>query len=213
MASDDSDDSTSSEESAGRDELIAAAKELFADLGYTGATTTAIARRAGVSQPLLYHHFDSKKGLWRAVIDELFGRLRKKLEEVARETGGADRKERLSKLLATLVRFNGRNPELSQLMRTEGRSGGEAFDELFDQWLDDLVTFFNTELTAGQDDGTLRELDPSTLYFIIVGAATEPFAQSQIARRTFEIDTTDEAFVESYADTLVDALLNGILAD
>ncbi len=201
-----------SDDHHGRDELIAAASQLFADRGYTGTTTTAIARRAGVSQPLLYHHFGSKKGLWRAVIDTLFGQLKDELDRVTHELAKMPRPQRLAELLRAFVRFSGHHPELARLIRTESGGGGDAFDDLYGRWLEDLVSFFNGELTAAHDDDTLRPIDPTCLYFIIVGAATEPFVQPEIARRNFGLDPTDDGFIDRYADAMVDALLRGVLA-
>src|SRR5690606_41619073 len=104
--------------SPGRAELLHAAAQVFANRGYMGATTTAIAQVAGVSQQLLYHLFGSKKGLWTAVINEIFGGLRLELERVALAFAGATRTERLTALLSAFVRFSGEHPELARLIHT-----------------------------------------------------------------------------------------------
>ena len=47
-----------------RRELIEqAAGEVFADRGYHGASIDEIARRSGVSPPVVYDHFESKQDL------------------------------------------------------------------------------------------------------------------------------------------------------
>lgn len=46
-----------------REALIAAALELFSDVGYDATTTSAIARRAGVSEMTLFRHFPTKASL------------------------------------------------------------------------------------------------------------------------------------------------------
>jgi len=48
----------------GRDRLLAAARDLFAERGYTGATLRRIAERAGCDPALIAHHFGSKKELF-----------------------------------------------------------------------------------------------------------------------------------------------------
>jgi TetR/AcrR family transcriptional regulator len=52
---------------AARAQILKAAVALFAERGYEGASLRAVARAAGVSQPLIHHHFGSKQGLWDAV--------------------------------------------------------------------------------------------------------------------------------------------------
>jgi AcrR family transcriptional regulator len=46
-----------------RERLVAAARELFAENGLENTSTMAIAKKAGVSEGILFHHFSSKKGL------------------------------------------------------------------------------------------------------------------------------------------------------
>jgi AcrR family transcriptional regulator len=49
-----------------RDAVLDAALIEFADLGYAGASTEDIARRAGISQPYLFRLFGTKKELFKA---------------------------------------------------------------------------------------------------------------------------------------------------
>ncbi|WP_436772500.1 TetR/AcrR family transcriptional regulator [Yinghuangia sp. YIM S09857] len=54
-----------------RDALVTAARELFAERGYTGTGTEEIVARARVTRGALYHHFRDKKALFRAVMDSV----------------------------------------------------------------------------------------------------------------------------------------------
>jgi AcrR family transcriptional regulator len=60
-----------------RRELIeAAASELFAERGYGGSTIDEVARRAGVTAPVVYDHFASKRELHRSLLERHFAELR-----------------------------------------------------------------------------------------------------------------------------------------
>lgn len=62
---------------AKRREIIErAASELFSERGYHGASVDEIARRSGVSAPVLYDHFDSKLALHRALLERHYAELR-----------------------------------------------------------------------------------------------------------------------------------------
>jgi AcrR family transcriptional regulator len=49
---------------------------IFSSGSYRGTTTAEIAREAGVTEPVLYRHFDSKRDLYLAVLEESWRRLR-----------------------------------------------------------------------------------------------------------------------------------------
>ena len=51
-----------------REQLIEVATKLFARNGYEATTTAAIALAAGVTEPILYRHFDSKQELFVAIV-------------------------------------------------------------------------------------------------------------------------------------------------
>ncbi len=198
---------------SGRAEILAAATREFADRGYAGATTAGIARAAGVTQPLVHHHFGSKQGLWIAVLEELFEELRAVNEQALREVEGADRVTRLSHLLRSFVMFSGRRPELSRLIRTESSAGGEPFETLFEKWLEGSMSFLRRELDAAVQDGTIHPIDSRFAYFALIGASTQAFAVPETARRAFGLDVRDERTIAQYADLVVDMVLRGFLAN
>ena len=52
-------------------QLLAHAKQLFVKHGYQDTTTEKIAGAAGVSEPVLYRHFESKKALFLEVLQQI----------------------------------------------------------------------------------------------------------------------------------------------
>jgi AcrR family transcriptional regulator len=66
-----------------RQALVEAALRVFAAGSYAGATTAELARAAGVSEPILYRHFTSKRELYFACLDEAWARLREITEREA----------------------------------------------------------------------------------------------------------------------------------
>jgi AcrR family transcriptional regulator len=62
---------------AARREVIAgSAAALFAERGYRGASIERIARASGVTPPVVYEHFDSKRDLYRHLLERHFAELR-----------------------------------------------------------------------------------------------------------------------------------------
>jgi AcrR family transcriptional regulator len=56
--------------------LIEAAARVFSRGSYRGTTTSEIARAAGVTEPVLYRHFASKRELYLACVDEAWRGVR-----------------------------------------------------------------------------------------------------------------------------------------
>ena len=59
-----------------RRHLVETALRLFTDGSYHGTTTAEIARAAGVSEPILYRHFASKRELYLAALEDVWARTR-----------------------------------------------------------------------------------------------------------------------------------------
>lgn len=55
-----------------RTDILDAARKLFAERGYAGATIRAIAQEAGVDGALIHHFFASKEGVFAAAIEDTF---------------------------------------------------------------------------------------------------------------------------------------------
>jgi AcrR family transcriptional regulator len=70
-----------------RDSVVEAARELFMDRDYAEVSTAEILARAGVSRGALYHHFSSKRELYRAVWRDSESRLIERLGDAATGAG------------------------------------------------------------------------------------------------------------------------------
>jgi TetR/AcrR family transcriptional regulator len=65
--------------------VLETACRVFSRGTYHGTTTAEIARAAGVSEPILYRHFPSKRDLYLACVDEMFRRTYVRWEQALAE--------------------------------------------------------------------------------------------------------------------------------
>jgi AcrR family transcriptional regulator len=68
---------------ATRKALLRAARTLFARHGYEGTGIDQIATLAGATRGAVYHHFEGKRELMRAVLDDMLGALAQHVAEAA----------------------------------------------------------------------------------------------------------------------------------
>lgn len=134
-----------------REQLLDVAAELFAKHGYARATTAQLAKAAGVTEPVIYRHFDSKRDLFVALIErtgrETIGRWERHLAQTD------DAAERLRRLV-------GDNPMVAGEHRDAYRVILQAISETDDPVIHDalrnhikaLHAFLAEELDAAQKD-------------------------------------------------------------
>lgn len=110
---------------ARRTQIVEIARRLFAESGYRSTTTRQLARAAGVSDALMYRHFESKDDVLRAVVDRGLAGF-----AAMREAAGAGRDRPLAERLTIL---------------------GRAFFEVLDAQVDLLVLFVSEHRLLADD--------------------------------------------------------------
>lgn len=86
-----------------RESLLAAAREVFVETGYHAAAMDEIAARAGVTKPVLYQHFGSKRDLYLAVLDNGMEHFTAALGTALRSTD--DNRARVTATMRAYLRF------------------------------------------------------------------------------------------------------------
>ena len=66
-----------------REQILKAGLKLFAERGYAGASVNDIIEATKVTKPVLYYHFESKAGLYKALLDEAFDDGYRRMQEAA----------------------------------------------------------------------------------------------------------------------------------
>ena len=136
-------------------QLLQHAKQLFVSLGYQNTTTEKIAKAAGVSEPVLYRHFDSKKALFLEVLQEVRdSTLTRWYADTARLT------DPLAKLHAISDIYLGSTREHALEWDVMHRSLVEFHDEeiaaFLRQFYIDCETLLARVIREGQEGGVFR---------------------------------------------------------
>lgn len=192
---------------ATRARILQAALELFAERSFDGAATREIAERAGVSQPSLNYHFDSKLDLWRAAVDELFAALGAHMGTRMAGLGGVDQRTRVELMIRAFVEFSAAHPELHRIVTQESKADGERMDWLVERHVRPIyeaTTAMFADLAAA---GLAPDVPGPFLYYLLTGAAPTIFMLAPECRRLAGIDPFEPAHVATHADAVVRLLL------
>lgn len=100
-----------------RVEILAAARQIFAEHGYQRADMQAVADAAAVGKGTVYRYFASKEALFSAVLDDCLERLMQVVAEAA--VTGDDPLEQLRTLMRAYLLFFDDNPDVIELLAEE----------------------------------------------------------------------------------------------
>src|SRR5918998_4243438 len=105
-------------------QVLELAEALFAERGYAGASMEELARRAGVTKPVVYELFGSKEGLFGACVDRSIERLADGIAEAVRAETDPEARLRAGGL--AFLRFAAGNRVAWDLMAMGGRFAAQA---------------------------------------------------------------------------------------
>ncbi|MGH2830885.1 MAG: TetR/AcrR family transcriptional regulator [Actinomycetota bacterium] len=119
---------------ARRAQLLAVAREVFVEDGYHGAAMEQIATRAGVTKPVLYQHFESKKELYLALLEEDMSLLRDGIVNAI--DGAKANRERIQRGVAAYFEFIDQNEGSFHLLFRETLGADPDFRDVVDRFRD-----------------------------------------------------------------------------
>ena len=105
-------------------QLLDLAESLFAERGYAGASMEELARRAGVTKPVVYELFGSKDGVFSACVDRSVERLAAEIATAVRAETDPEARLRAGGL--AFMRFAAGNRVAWDLMSMGGRFAEQA---------------------------------------------------------------------------------------
>jgi AcrR family transcriptional regulator len=176
--------------------IIAAGREVFAELGYGAATVRDVIRRTGLAAGTFYNYFPDKESVFRAMLDESTRELRARLKAARAE--GEDLEGFVGGGYRALFGFIAEDPTMFALMR---RNAGTIRSLLGDPMLGAGVDELREDLDAAVAAGALPPLDTALMAAAMTGVGFE------VATRMVEREPVD---VEGAARFATDLFLGGI---
>ncbi len=184
--------------------IVAAARDEFSRRGFDGARVDQIARRAGVNKQLLFYYFQSKRGLFHAVLARGAAELEHALAAIP--TAGDRPLDRIRTTLAAQFDFLASHPELVALLTQAGRSDTRPFAPAIKR----LVVL----LAEGQGRGQVRDdLDPhlaAAQALVLMVAYLE--LESLIAASAPPLGADEPALRDRWKQAALSLVLAGIAA-
>ena len=195
------------------DRILAAAALEFAERGYAGARVDRIARRARVNKAMLYYHFHSKQGLYRALLRQIFSRASERLRAIA----ASDRPpaEKIDRAIAGIAGFIREHAFFPAIMLREVAEGGAHLDRETLATLAAVPHAVGAIIADGIARKAFRPVHPLAAYFSMLAPLVVYHAGAPIRNELATEHLVDgaalspDAFVRHVQETMRRALASG----
>jgi len=167
-----------------RAQLLSVARSVFARDGYHGVTMDDVAAEAGVTKPILYDHFPSKRELYLALLEADLAELRERVHAGLQTSTG--NRERIRSSIRAYVEFVDEHAEGFQLLMQEAIGAEREFRELIGTFKDEVRAEV-ADVIARESKGKVAREDADVVAQALIGM-TETVAQQGIGRSKEERD-------------------------
>ena len=188
-----------------RRQILAAAKAVFAEAGYHGASIHAIIERAQIARGTFYLYFQSKSAVFDSILDQAMADLRARIHriEVGNPAASPPQVQLRAQVIATFEYVVG-DRALAMLLLSAGHTPDVEAAERLDQFFTEVRDLLRAALEGGMELGLLRKCQPE-----LVAAAMLGLIRGVI---DLVIHHPDPPSVETVVSEMLMVALRGVLA-
>lgn len=191
---------------ARRTAIIDAAVELFSKNGFRGTTTRELASAVGVSEPVLYQHFATKKDLYEAIVEHMLAQVANRFESRLEELpDGATDEQYFRWLVSHIWDWYEEDTRHIRLLMFSALEGHELSDMWHERALGLLLDHLGRVVESRMEAGEFRAMHPMLAAEALLG----PVAHACMLTRILGCKlpgVSKDAVVREF----VDIYLNGI---
>ena len=185
-----------------REEILAAAKAVFASRGFHDTTIADVAKAAGISYGSVYWYFDSKDALFHALMDHQEQALRAHVEATVGQLTAVDSVDLFRESVRATFEFFEADRDVVKLLFRDSLVLGDRFDRHLAGIYEGFIADIEKTIAVAQAAGYVVEAPPRMIAFSVAALI------SQLALRRL---TTDDGLpAEVVADFVVTMLVDGL---
>jgi TetR/AcrR family transcriptional regulator len=187
--------------------ILDAAEEVFAEYGFSGASTGRIAERAGIPKANLHYYFPTKEELYRRVIDNIFNVW---LEAANSLDDSDDPGQALTRYIHAKMDLSRSRPLGSKVWANEIIQRAPIIQDYLEITLREWTNSRTGMIQRWIDEGKILPIEPRYLLYMI-WATTQHYADfgHQIATLNDGRELSDEQWEEA-KQTATEIILRGI---
>jgi len=190
-----------------RARIIDAALNVFARKGFSGTRTKEIAELAGISETLIFQHFQTKEDLYRAALSKLFG-SHPVMPDVEEMMAKKDDVGVFSTLALHVIRHNRQDPRIMRLAILSALEGPRSTDIFHHpaETQPSLRELLSRYIQQRVDDGAFKKVNAQIAAQLFVEAIFMYIGDQEASITGRPLTFSDEETVETLVSIFIDGL-------
>jgi AcrR family transcriptional regulator len=187
-----------------RRQILGAAKFVFAEAGYHGASIHAIIERAQIARGTFYLYFESKAAVFDSILDQAMAELRSRIHRIAVDDPSAPAPQvQLREQVVATLEYVVRDRALATILLSAGHTPEAEASERLEHFFAETRDLLKRAMETGMEIGLLRQCEPD-----LVAAAMLGMIRGVIE---FVVKQGDDAKVDDVVSEMLLVALRGVL--
>lgn len=191
--------------------ILESAIKIFSEKGFTAATTSQIAKEAGVAEGTIFRYFKTKKDLLRGIIIRLVNLLSNKvvlegIEKILKDSEGKDLKQVFKEIVYDRMKLADSMYPMVRVVMTEAIYHQDVREALYKNIIEKALGMFKQFHKVMVEKGAIRpDIDVVTVFRFIIANIGLFIAQKKMFNKELAIEN-----MEQELDNIFEIILNGI---
>jgi AcrR family transcriptional regulator len=161
-----------------RQQILAAARDLFARRGYHQTTIDLIVDEAGVARGTYYLYYEDKRAVFSDLIDRFSQRLTMAIDRIVTDDESRSVADQVRSNIRAILGVCLAERAMTKILFTDAAGIDSAFDRKLATFYDAVVQLLTESLRDGQTLGIVRDGEPRVLAYLTLGALKELLFQA-----------------------------------
>jgi AcrR family transcriptional regulator len=153
-----------------RRQILTAAKAVFAEAGYHGASIHLIIERAQIARGTFYLYFESKAAVFDSILDQAMAELRARIHRIEVDDASAPPPQlQLHAQVVAVLAYIVQDRALAQLLLSAGQTPDAEAAARLAQFFAEVRDLLRRALDSGMEIGLLRKVDARLVAAAMLG--------------------------------------------
>jgi AcrR family transcriptional regulator len=154
--------------------IVQSAIQLFAEKGFRGATTRELASTLGVTEPVIYQHFRTKRDLYSAIIEAKARQASERVDRLRPYAETSDDRSFFVRLAELILERYETDPEITRLLLYSSLERHELSELFFERVFADFYRLVSDYIGRRIGAGAFRDVDPEIAARGLIGMISYP---------------------------------------